>query len=185
MACFRTALWRDPDFALAYTGLADSLTLLSFYEIISPAEAMPRARAAALRALDLDPNLAEAHTSLADVNLHFDRQWEAAGQGPIAAPLNAIPAIRWSITGMPIFWPRLDSMDAAHFAVMQALELDPASLITQVWAGVTSHLARRYDDAIRHYRNALELDQNYAWAHMYMAQALEQKGQFPEAISAF
>ena len=184
VGCFRTALWRDPDFALAYTGLADSLTLLSFYEIISPAEAMPRARAAALRALDLDPNLAEAHTSLADINLHFDWQWDAAGQGYRRA-IECNPGYALVYHWYANLLAATGQHDAAHFAVMQALELDPSSLITQVWAGVTSYLARRYDDAIRHYRNALELDQDYTWAHMYMAQALEQKGKYQEALTAY
>jgi tetratricopeptide (TPR) repeat protein len=184
VGCFRMALWRDPEFALAYTGLADSLTLLSFYEIISPAEAMPHARAAARRALDLDPNLAEAHTSLADVNLHFDMQWDAAGQGYRRA-IECNPGYALVYHWYANLLSATGQHDAAHFAVMQALEIDPSSLITQVWAGVTSYFARRYDDAIRHYRNALELDQDYTWAHMYMAQALEQKGLYPEALSAF
>jgi tetratricopeptide (TPR) repeat protein len=75
--------------------------------------------------------------------------------------------------------------DAAYAAVMRALEIDPVSLSIQVWAGVTSHLARRYDDAVRHYQKALELDPNFIVAHMYLAQALEQKGCYREALHAF
>src|SRR4051812_2323162 len=71
LQCFRTAAATDPECALAYTGIADTLTLLSFYEIVPSTEAMPQARDAAIRAIQLEPNLAEAHTSLADVHLHF------------------------------------------------------------------------------------------------------------------
>src|SRR5882724_1022487 len=77
---FHTAAVTDPEFALAYTGIADTLTLLSFYEMVSPTEAMPQARDAAIRAIQLEPDLAEAHTSLADVHLHFDWCWDAAGR---------------------------------------------------------------------------------------------------------
>ena len=68
---------------------------------------------------------------------------------------------------------------------MHALEINPVSIITLVWAGVTSHLAHQFDDAIRHYQSALELDPQFIWAHMYMAQALEQKGNLKEALREF
>jgi len=181
---FRAAIWRDPEFALAYTGLADSLTLLSFYEIVPAAEAMPQARDAALRAVALDPNLAEAHTSLADVNLHFDWQWEAAGEGYRRA-IECNPGYALGYHWYANLLAATGQHDAAYLAVMQALEIEPASLIAQVWAGVSCYLARRFDEAVRHYRNALELDQNFAWAYMYMAQALEQKGFYGEALEAF
>jgi tetratricopeptide (TPR) repeat protein len=180
---FRTAIWRDPEFALAYTGVADSLTLLSFYEIVPAAEAMPQAREAALRALALDPNLAEAHTSLADVNLH-DWQWEAAGEG-FRRAIECDPGYALGYHWYANLLAATGQHDAAYLAVMQALEIEPASLIAQVWAGVTCYFARRFDEAIRHYRNALELDQNFAWTHMYMARALEQKGFYGEAVEAF
>ena len=75
--------------------------------------------------------------------------------------------------------------EAAHIAIMHALEIDPVSLITLVWAGVTSHMAHRFDDAIKHYQSALELDPEFIWAHMYLAQALEQKGDYKGAVREF
>ena len=68
---------------------------------------------------------------------------------------------------------------------MHALEINPVSLITLVWAGVTSHLAHHFDEAIRHYQSALELDPDFIWTHMYLAQALEQKGRLKEAVREF
>jgi serine/threonine-protein kinase len=68
---------------------------------------------------------------------------------------------------------------------MNALEIDPVSIITLVWAGVTSYLARQFDEAIRHYRSALELAPDFVWAHMYLAQALEQKGDLKDALKEF
>ena len=65
------------------------------------------------------------------------------------------------------------------------IALNPVSIITKVWAGVTCHLARQFEDAIRHYQSALELEPNFVWGHMYLAQALEQKGNFAAALDEF
>jgi tetratricopeptide (TPR) repeat protein len=184
IAWFRTAIKEDPTFAAPYSGLADSLTLLSFYEIVSPAEAMPEARLAATKAIELDPNLAEAHASLADIHLHFDRDWEGADheyRRAIQCNPNYALGYHWYANLLAA----KGQHEAAHISIMHALEIDPVSLITQVWAGVTCHLAHRFDDAIKHYQSALELEPNYTWAHMYMAQALEQKGRYEEALCEF
>jgi len=181
---FRTAIQEDPDFALPYSGLADSLTLLSFYEILTPSEAMPEARNAALKAIDLNPDLAEAHASLADIHLHFDRDWEAADRGYRRA-IQCNPEYALGYHWYANLLAAKGQHEAAHIAIMYALEIDPVSLITQVWAGVTCHLAHRFDDAIKYYQGTLELDPHYVWAHMYMAQALEQKGRYQEALLEF
>jgi tetratricopeptide (TPR) repeat protein len=184
IAWFRTAIHEDPTFALPYSGLADSLTLLSFYEIVSPSEAMPEARQAALRAIDLDPNLAEAHASLADIHLHFDRDWENADHEYRRA-IQCNPGYALGYHWYANLLTAKGQHEAARIAITYALEIDPVSLITQVWAGVTCHLAHRFDDAIKYYQGALELDPQYTWAHMYMAQALEQKGMYQEALREF
>ncbi len=181
---FESAIHEDPEFALPYSGLADSLTLLSFYEIVSPSEAMPSARRAALKAIDLDPNLAEAHASLADVLLHFDRDWQAADR-EYRRSIQCNPDYALGYHWYANLLAARGQHEAAHIAIMHALEIDPVSIITLVWAGVTSHLAHQFDEAIRHYQSALELDPHFIWAHMYMAQALEQKGNFKEALREF
>jgi tetratricopeptide (TPR) repeat protein len=181
---FRTAIWHDPEFALAHTGLADTLTLLCFYQIVSSSEAMPHARIAALRALTLDPNSAEAHASLANINFHFDRKWEAAGQGYRRA-IECNPGYALGYHWYANLLAATGQHDSAHFAIMRAVEIDPTSLITQIWAGFTSYLAGRFDEAIRRYRSALELDKDFPWTHMYMAQALEEKGDYKEALECF
>jgi tetratricopeptide (TPR) repeat protein len=181
---FRTAIYEDPTFALPYSGLADSLTLLAFYEIESPSEAMPEARSAALKAIDLAPNVAEAHASLADIHLHFDRDWEGADQEYRRA-IQCNPEYALGYHWYANLLSAKGQHEAAQIAIMQALEIDPVSLITQVWAGVTCHLARRFDEAIKHYQSALELDPHYTWAHMYMALALEQKEKYQDALREF
>jgi tetratricopeptide (TPR) repeat protein/TolB-like protein len=182
--CFESAIREDPEFALPYSGLADSLTLLSFYEIVSPSEAMPSARRAALKAIELDPNLAEAHASLADVLLHFDRDWPAADH-EYRRSIQCNPDYALGYHWYANLLAARGQHEAAHIAIMHALEIDPVSIITLVWAGVTSHLAHQFDEAIKHYQSALELDPQFIWAHMYMAQALEQKGNFKEALREF
>jgi tetratricopeptide (TPR) repeat protein/TolB-like protein len=182
--CFESAIRQDPAFALPYSGLADSLTLLSFYEIVSPAEIMPSARRAAQRAIELDPNLAEAHASLADVLLHFDRDWQGADH-EYRRSIQCNPDYALGYHWYANLLSARGQHEAAHMAIMRALEINPVSIITLVWAGVTSHLAHQFDDAIRHYQNALELDPQFIWAHMYMAQALEQKGDLKEALREF
>jgi tetratricopeptide (TPR) repeat protein len=181
---FESAIREDPEFALAYSGLADSLTLLSFYEIVSPSEVMPAARRAAQRAIHLDPNLAEAHASLADVFLHFDRDWQAADR-EYRRSIQCNPDYALGYHWYANLLSARGQHEAAHMSIMHALEINPVSIITLVWAGVTSHLAHQFDEAIRHYQSALELDPKFIWAHMYMAQALEQKGNFKEALREF
>ena len=182
--CFETAIVADPQFALSYSGLADSLNLLSFYEIVSPSEVMPSARRAALKAIELDPNLAEAHASLADVFLHFDRDWQAADR-EYRRSIECNPDYALGYHWYANLLTARGQHEAAHIAIMQALEIDPVSIIIQVWAGVTAHLAHQFDDAVRHYRSALELDPHFIWAHMYMAQALEQQGNVKGALREF
>ena len=182
--CFESAMREDPQFALPYSGLADSLTLLSFYEIVSPSEVMPQARRAAQRAIELDSDSAEAHASLADVFLHFDRDWQAADR-EYRRSIQCNPDYALGYHWYANLLAARGQHEDAHLAIMHALEINPVSIITLVWAGVTSHLAHQFDDAIRHYQSALELDPHFVWAHMYMAQALEQKGDFKMALQEF
>ncbi len=184
LQCFETAIREDAHFALPYSGLADSLTLLSFYEIVPPSQAMPAARRAALKAIELDPDLAEAHASLADIQFHFDRDWHGADREYRRA-IECNPDYALSYHWYANLLAAKGQHEAAHIAIMHALEIDPVSLITLVWAGVTCHMAHRFDDAIKHYKSALELDPGFIWAHMYLAQALEQKGDYKGAVREF
>lgn len=181
---FKAAIHEDPGFALPYSGLADSLTLLSFYEIVPSAQIMPSARKAALKAVELNPDLAEAHASLADVLLHFDRDWQNA-EYEYRRTIQCNPSYALGYHWYSNLLAARGQHDAAHVAIMNALEIDPVSIITLVWAGVTSYLARQFDEAIRRYRSALELAPDFVWAHMYLAQAFEQKGDLKEALKEF
>ena len=181
---FESAIREDPGFAPAHSGLADCLTLLSFYEIVPSSTAMPLARRAALKAVELDPCSAEAHTSVADILFHFDRDWARADQEYRAA-IQCNPEYGLSYHWYANLLMATGRHAAAHDAIMRALDLDPVSPITNTWAGVISHFGRHYNEAIGHYRRALELDPNFVWARMYMAQTLGQMGKTAEALQEF
>jgi len=165
---------------LAHSGLADCLTLLAFYGIVSPGQAMPAAQRAALKAVELDPLSPEAHASLADIRFHFERNWFQAEQEYQAA-IQCDPTYALSYHWYANLLATKGQHEAAHLAIERAVELDPAP-ITIVWAGVMAHIARRYDEAIRYYERALEFEPNLAWSHMYMAQTLEQTGKIEKAL---
>jgi len=181
---FESALREDPEFALAHSGLADCLTLLAFYEIVPPSTAMPLARRAALKALELDPCSAEAHTSLADILFHFDRDWTRADREYRAA-IRCNPEYGLSYHWYANLLVATGRHAAAQNAIMRALDLDPVCPITNTWAGVISHFGRQYNEALGYYRRALELDPDLVWAHMYMAQTLGQMGKTAEALEEF
>jgi TolB-like protein/tetratricopeptide (TPR) repeat protein len=181
---FESAIQEDPGFSLAHSGLADCLTLLSFYEMVPPSEAMPIARRVALKAVELDPCSAEARTSLADILFHFDRDWTRADQEYRAA-IQCNPEYGLSYHWYANLLVARGKHEAAHNAIMRALDLDPVSPITNAWAGVISHFGRRYNEAISHYRRALELDPQFVWARMFMAQTLGQMGRTAEALEEF
>src|SRR4029077_5400874 len=121
---FEAAIRENPGFALAHSGLADCLTLLSYYEIVPPAEGMPAARRAALRAVELDPYSAEARTSLADVLFHFDRDWGRAEQEYQAA-IQCNPHYGLAYHWYANLLVAKGQHAAAHIAIMKALDLDP------------------------------------------------------------
>lgn len=181
---FRAAIQLDPEYPLPYSGLADSLNLLSFYEMTPSSEAIPEARRSALRALELDGSLAEARASLAYIHLHFDRDWVRADEQYRRA-IECNPGYSFGYHWYASLLAARGQHEAAHTAIAHALDIDPVSVITQVWAGVMSYLAHRFDDAISYYRNALELDPNFLCAHMYMAQTLEQVGKHDEALKRY
>jgi TolB-like protein/Tfp pilus assembly protein PilF len=178
--CFEQAIGDDPRFALAHSGLADCFTLLAFYGIVSPAAAMPAAQGAALKAVELDPLSAEAHASLADIHFHFERSWFQA-EKEYQAAIQCNPAYALSYHWYANLLAAKGQHEAAELAIKRAVDLDPAP-ITIVWAGVMAHIARRYEQAIGHYRRALEFEPNLAWTHMYLAQTLEQTDQLAEAL---
>jgi TolB-like protein/Tfp pilus assembly protein PilF len=182
---FQRAIDIDPNYALAYVGLADAFVLTPAYGGGSPQECYPKAKAAARKAIELDDDLAEAHTSYGKVlwNHDFDfAQSLSEFERAIALNPNYATAHHW-YGNSPL--ASLGRFDQAIAEMKRAVELDPLSLIYNTDLGVTLILARRYDEAIERLRRTLELDPNFYYAHYNLGLALELKGDLNAAIAEY
>ncbi len=180
---FNRAIERDPSYALAYAGLADTYALMSDYSIVPPREAMPKARAAALRAIELDETLSEAHTSLAFVRMAFDWKWEEAESDfrrAIELNPNYATAHQWYAS----YLVQVGRSGEALAEIRRAQELDPLSAIISANAGLYLYYARDYDAATEQLRKTLEVDDNFGVAHLYLGYAyLQQAGRANDAVA--
>jgi TolB-like protein/Tfp pilus assembly protein PilF len=179
---FQQAIELDQDYALAYTGLADCFGLVSIYGAAPPRAMMPKDKAAALKALQLDGELAEAHTSLAVSLAWYDWDWQTAEHAfKRALELNPNYSIAWHWYGSVLLSAQ-GRHDEALAAELRALELEPFTLIYNLHPGWICYHARRYDEAVGYYRRTLELDDQFVLAHFYLGVALVQLGQYDEAL---
>jgi len=179
---FNQAIEKDPGFALAYAGLADAYIVPA--NPLPPREKMPKGKVAALRAVELDESLVEAHTSLARVYMAYDWNWAGAEKEfRRAIELNPdyAPAHEW-------YGGYLEAMGRHDEAIAErklALELDPLSLIINFEMGLAFYYARDYDHAIEHFKKTLELDPTFQPAQQFLPAAYEQKRMFAESIAGF
>lgn len=181
---FQTAVEKDPEYALAYDGLADSWLPLGWYGFVTPDKAFPNARRAIAKALALDDTLAEAHTSLAFVKVYYDRDWATAEkefQRAIELNPNYANAHHW----FGEFLSLLGRHEQAIAEAQRAREIDPLSSIINTWVSSRYLYARQYDKAVVEGRNALEMDPNFGPAHLVLGQAYEQKRMLKEAAAEF
>ena len=180
---FEKATQQDTQYALAYAGLSDCYAVISaaIFGTMPADEAAPKARQAAQHALELDPTLAEAETSLATVKFNYDWDWAGAEQGYQRAiqlnPSYATAYQRYSLllTAMGRFQESFRQIDKAR-------ELDPLSFSINFSLGWRLYLARQYDRAIVQLRNTLEMDPSYELPHLILGRAYEEKGSFDLAI---
>jgi eukaryotic-like serine/threonine-protein kinase len=184
---FQQAIDRDPNYALAFAGLADSYMLLVVAiprSSFPPKEGFPKAKEAAMRALQIDDKLAEAHTSLAHIKLVYEWDWAGAEREfkrAIELDPNYATAHHWY--GFDL--AAVGRFDEAIIEIRKAQEIDPLSLIINANAGWIFYYARQYDQAIEQESKALEIDPNFAIAHGRLAQAYEQKGMNKEAVEEY
>ncbi len=180
---FNQAIERDPNYALAYAGLADAYVLIPVYSDGSPREFLPKAKAAAQKALEIDDTLAEAHTSLANA-LYFDWSFaEADREFRRAIELN--PNYPTAHHWYGEYLRTAGRFDEAIAEVKRAQELDPLSLIINSDLGSGYITARQYDKAIEQLRKTIEMDQSFPIAHGTLGDAYALKGLFPEAIAEY
>ena len=179
---FQEAVEKDPGYALAYSGLADSYVLLGWNSYLPPKEAFPKAKSAALKALQIDANLAEAHTSLAAALWLYDWQWveaETEFNRTLKVNSNYPTANHWYAEYLMTMGRHEEAI--ARFKSSQ--ELDPLSLIINVAVGWALYFARRYDQAIEQLRKTLELDPNYPVTHWILGLVYRGTGRYQLAIT--
>jgi TolB-like protein/Flp pilus assembly protein TadD len=181
---YRKAIELDPDYAEAYAELGQSYVVLSFYGGPPPAQAYSLARDAALKALQLDPNLPQAHTVLAAVQSGSDWNWKGA-EAEYRRAIEISPGYSTAHHWYSLHLSRMGRRQDAKAEIDRALELDPLSLIVNADAGETYYWAREPDQAIARVQKALELDSNFAEGYAVLGKAYEQKGRFREAIAQF
>jgi TolB-like protein/DNA-binding winged helix-turn-helix (wHTH) protein/Flp pilus assembly protein TadD len=178
---FQQAINQQPNYGIAYSGLADCNSGLAWHGFASPTEALPRAKAAALKAIEIDPASGEAHASLALVLSH-QRNW-AAAENEFKRALQLSPryanAHHWYGDYLSVVGRHEEALDEAK----RAFELDPLSAMINTWLGLRYYDARRYDEAIEQGRKVLEFDPSFAAAHLLLGQAYVQKGLHAQAIS--
>lgn len=181
---FQQAIAKDEHYALAYAGLAETYSLCGFYGLMRPREVMPKAKAAALRAVELDDHLAEAHTALASIKKNYDWDWPAAERGyqralelnPHYATAHRVYADYLLAMGRP---------DEAMKEIELAQDQDPLSLVICVEVAWNSYMARAYDRAIEQSLRTLEMEPLFHPASYALGLAYEQQARYAEAVAAF
>ena len=180
---FQQAVDIDPSYSLAWVGIADVWITRGWYSLVAPRDAFPQAKEAALRALQFDSTLAEAHASLAHIYFEFDHDWAAAER----EYLRAIELKPGYATAHHWYGGFLSAMGRHQQALQHAetaRSLDPIAPIIQTWKGLRYYFAGNHEAAIAEYMKALELDGSFAPAHWHMGWAYEQSGRFTEGITA-
>jgi serine/threonine-protein kinase len=178
---FNQAIDKDPNYALAYVGLADSYNVLTVYSDARPRDAFPRAKAAALKALEINETLAEAHNSLAYVYEYYDWNFKGAEvefKRALALNPNYATAHYWYGEFLSWFGRYEESIQE----MKRALELDPVSLIINTGLGYTYLRARHLDRALTQLTKTIELDPSFAIAHGILGRAYSAKNKLSEAI---
>ena len=178
---FELALEKDSSYALAYTGIAGVWNVRRQMGFVLPTEATPKARAAALKAIELDDMLAEAHLSLAIDRIYYEWDW-AAGEAEFRRAIELNPNYP---DARVFYWHFLSSMrrpEEARIHIERALELDPFHHLFQHAYGVHLYFARRYDDAIVQARKVLRTNPNFHMARSDLWNLLDQKEMYEEAL---
>ncbi|CAN5618648.1 hypothetical protein BH18ACI3_BH18ACI3_19490 [soil metagenome] len=180
---FQQAIGRQPDYALAYAGLAESYNRLSGYNAVSPHDGFPKAREAALKALEIDPSLAEAHTALGSVRFFYDWDW-AAAEREFRAANELDPNSADSRQMYAYFLAAMGRPDEALTEMRRAQELDPLSIEKLIGIGEIYYAKRDYDKAIEQFQRSLEMDPNSGFANWAIGRALIEKRSYPEAMES-
>jgi serine/threonine-protein kinase len=178
------AIALEPANALAWSGLADAWAILGETKVIAPAEAFPRSKEAALRALELDARQPEAHVSLGLVRWFWEWDW-AASESEFRRAVELAPGYAMAHTWYGYLLSGLSRHEDSLAEMRVALELDPLSLITLSAAGASHFYAKRYEEAVALHRRILDIDPEFMPARSDLARALEYSGRTTEAVEQY
>jgi TolB-like protein/DNA-binding winged helix-turn-helix (wHTH) protein len=181
---FEQAVQRNPNYAPAYAGLADTYNALVFYGFLSSPEGIPKAKAAATKAVELDGSRAEGHASLGYVYFMWEWNWAAAErefQRAIELDGNYVPAYQW----YALYLAAMGRGPESLVEIREARELDPFSLIVAAASGYVAYFARHNDQAVAESEAALQEDPDFMAAHAVLGLATEAQGNYAKAILEF
>ena len=184
---YQQTIERDPNFALAYSGLSDTYNLLGAPDAtgaLSAADAMTKAKAAALKALEIDDTLAEPHVSLAHVKYYYDSDF-AGAEREYKRAIELNPKYPTGPQWYAVYLMSVGRFDEALAQIRHAQELDPLSLPINMTYGWVLLTARQTDQSIEQLRKTLEMDPNFVLTHHRLGLAYEQQGKYDEAIAEF
>jgi DNA-binding winged helix-turn-helix (wHTH) protein/TolB-like protein/Flp pilus assembly protein TadD len=181
---FQRAIRIDPGYSLAFSGLADAYNLLGSYGEMPMREAKERAKSAAQKAVDLDDQVAEAHTSLGAIIAGYDWEWAKAERHFLRA-IDLKPRYATAHEWYSEYLSWMGKHDKAIRAARQARDVDPVSLSANSHVGLALYRARQYEAAIERFRETLHLDRDFADAHVMLGVTLVQTARYGEAIAAF
>jgi TolB-like protein/DNA-binding winged helix-turn-helix (wHTH) protein/Tfp pilus assembly protein PilF len=181
---FQRAIQADPNNALAYAGLSNCYATIgsSLVGAMPSLEAAAKSRAAALKALEIDDNLAEAQVALANVRIKYDWDWEAAEEG-FQRAIELKPSYSTAYQRYSLYLMAMGRTRESVALVNRARELDPLSVSTNFSLGWRLYMARQYDKAIVQLLNTIDLDPTLAVAHLILGQAYEEKQLYPQALN--
>jgi tetratricopeptide (TPR) repeat protein len=181
---FHKAIDNDPLYSAAYSGLADCFTALGYASSLAPEQTFPTAKAMALRALELDPSLAEPHTSLGYAKLYYDWDWKGAEREfreAIALNRSYVTAHHW----YSVYLTAMGRELAARSEIEKAQELNPLSLAINTDVGFELYYSGHYDQAIEQLQFVLDLDPRFPLANLWIGRAYQQKQSYDLALDRF
>ncbi len=184
IAYFEQATREDPNYALAYAGLADCYGIIgaAIVGTVPANEVAPKAEAAAKRALELDPSLAEAQNALATMMLNYKWDWPGAENG-FRKTLELDPTYATAHQRYSLYLIAMGRTQESMSEIQEALKIDPLSVSMNFSEGWRLYMGRKYDEAIQQLRTTIDMDKSFALPHLVLGQAYAEKGQFAEAVA--
>jgi DNA-binding winged helix-turn-helix (wHTH) protein/TolB-like protein len=181
---YQQALEKDPNFALAYIGLADCYIMLSGHRRISMPEAETKARPNIMKALEIDDSLAQAHNALAELKYQYEYDWTGA-ESEFKKAIESNPNVAWIRQAYGWFLMSAGRFDGATAEMEKARELDPSSLTINVGGGRLFYYLRQYDRAIQQFQNIIAVEPNDGSSYYALYTIYEQKQMYPEAVDSY